>query len=119
MRKLEFAHYYYYKKMHFITGSKGRHKSCIYCGSFYGDTPIEEFRKGEIYQIPYCSRKCEIEDTESARIIDEYIKTCNIYKNFMVTPSKLFYLAPKLPLLSILKVSTLELLPVLVVKSLN
>ena len=80
MRKLEFAHYYYYKKMHFITGSKGRHKSCIYCGSFYGDTPIEEFRKGEIYQIPYCSRKCEIEDTESARIIDEYIKTCNIYK---------------------------------------
>ena len=80
MRKLEFAHYIYYNKKHYIVGSKGTHKSCIYCGSFYGDNPIDELRKGEIYQIPYCSRKCEIEDTESARIIDEYIKTCNIYK---------------------------------------
>jgi hypothetical protein len=77
---LEFAHYIYNNKKHFITGSKGKHKSCIFCGSFYGDAPIEEIRKGEIYQIPYCSRKCETEDTESAHIIDEYIKICNIYK---------------------------------------
>jgi len=80
MRSLDFKHYYYYNKKHFITGSTGLHKSCIYCGSFYGDTPIEELRKGETYQIPYCSRKCELEDPKSAQIIEEYIKVCKVYQ---------------------------------------
>lgn len=71
------------KKIHLITIGENHFSSCIYCEDWFNDSPIEILVEstGESYQLPYCSRKCQIEDPQGEAVKNEVIEFCNSYKN--------------------------------------
>ena len=71
------------KKIHMITFGENHYSSCIFCEEWFNESPIEFFDSSteETYQLPYCSRKCQVEDPDGDVIKNKVIELCNSYKN--------------------------------------
>jgi hypothetical protein len=69
-RKFNNVHYHYILK-----------KQCIWCNSRLPDEKYKIIRNDATFEIPYCSRKCRDDDSNSTIIIERLVDQCLSFKD--------------------------------------